>query len=97
MDDLKFLAFGRKFLSTSIPYGLVKCSGYATNLIGYYFVGLYNDETMTIGLGIALACYLFFFAVFMQQSVEVVGIYTIKYKGMGDYKLMRLSYYIGLY
>ena len=49
MEDLTFFKYGTKFLSYAVPYGILRSSTYITNLIGYFYIGLYNDEKLTIG------------------------------------------------
>ena len=97
MNEIKPLEFGKEFVTKAIPYGILRSSRHVCNLICYAFIGFYQIEAMTIGVGLALACNAFFASLLISQASSVVGIYSIKYKGSKNFKLMRLSFYEGIF
>lgn len=90
------MKYAPSFYMQSLPLVFLQIYPNLLNFLALFWLGYYNDVTLTAGFGLGNSQFLFFFQVFHQVNSEVAGLYISQSFGAGDYTQMRLAFYRGL-
>ena len=92
---ISFWGFMPNFIRKTLPQLLLRSSIYVIQIVGFIWIGLYKDLNLSAGYGQAFSLFNFFYGVFSFTNSDACGMYTAKYQGAEQYKLMLQSYYNG--
>lgn len=95
--NVDFWRFSLQYYKKAIPYSICKCFPFITNIISFYLISLYKDETLTTGFGLAISFYNLMNCVLTNVNSDTAGMLTTKYYGMDSLRSLSLTYYNGLF
>ena len=93
----ELLTIAPSFFKKSLPLVILKASPFIINLAGFFFLGFFNNTTLTAAFGVGCSLYLFFNLVFTQMAGEIVAIVCGKNYGENNYESLRLNCYRGYF